>query len=68
MEHCGRAFVFEDVGDLHARIDDPNLDVEPDDVLVNCFFRAGSVLDNIASGRDEAQRGYSASEVLVEAG
>jgi L-arabonate dehydrase len=34
MEHCGRAFVFEDVGDLHARIDDPNLEVEPDDVLV----------------------------------
>jgi L-arabonate dehydrase len=34
MEHCGRAFVFEDVGDLHARIDDPNLDVEPDDILV----------------------------------
>jgi dihydroxy-acid dehydratase len=34
MEHRGRAFVFENIADLHARIDDPNLDVEPDDVLV----------------------------------
>jgi dihydroxy-acid dehydratase len=34
MEHEGRAVVFEDAADLAARIDDPQLDVEPDDVLV----------------------------------
>ncbi len=34
MEHEGRAVVFEDAGDLAARIDDPALDVAPDDVLV----------------------------------
>ena len=38
MQHKGRAVVFEDIDDLNARIDDPKLDVEPDDVLVlkNC--------------------------------
>jgi len=38
MQHKGRAVVFEDVDDLHARIDDPKLDVTPDSVLVlkNC--------------------------------
>jgi dihydroxy-acid dehydratase len=34
MEHEGRAVVFADLADLAARIDDPELDVEPDDVLV----------------------------------
>ncbi len=34
MEHEGRAVVFADLADLAARIDDPGLDVEPDDVLV----------------------------------
>jgi L-arabonate dehydrase len=38
MKHKGRAVVFEDVDDLHARIDDPKLDVDPECVLVlkNC--------------------------------
>jgi dihydroxy-acid dehydratase len=38
MKHKGRAVVFEDIDDLHARIDDENLDVKADDVLVlkNC--------------------------------
>jgi dihydroxy-acid dehydratase len=38
MQHRGRAVVFEDIDDLHRRIDDPALDVNPDDVLVlkNC--------------------------------
>ncbi len=38
MKHKGRAVVFEDIVDLHARIDDPKLDVKADDVLVlkNC--------------------------------
>jgi len=38
MQHKGRAVVFEDVDDLHARIDDPGLDVDADCVLVlkNC--------------------------------
>ncbi len=38
MKHRGRAVVFEDVDDLHRRIDDPELDVNADDVLVlkNC--------------------------------
>ncbi len=38
MQHKGRAVVFEDIDDLHARIDDPKLDVTPADVLVlkNC--------------------------------
>jgi dihydroxy-acid dehydratase len=32
--HCGRAVVFHDYHDMRARIDDPDLDVTPDDVLV----------------------------------
>jgi dihydroxy-acid dehydratase len=34
MEHAGRAVVFSSLEDLAARIDDPALDVTPDDVLV----------------------------------
>ena len=38
MRHRGRAVVFNDIDDLHRRIDDPALDVTRDDVLVlkNC--------------------------------
>ncbi len=38
MKHRGRAVVFENVDDLHRRIDDPALDVTANDVLVlkNC--------------------------------
>jgi dihydroxy-acid dehydratase len=34
LEHEGRAVVFENAEDLGRRIDDPALDVSPDDVLV----------------------------------
>ena len=34
LEHRGRAVVFDSVEDLHARIDDPDLDVDADSVLV----------------------------------
>jgi dihydroxy-acid dehydratase len=34
LTHRGRAVVFEDHADMEHRIDDPNLDVRPDDVLV----------------------------------
>lgn len=34
LDHCGRAVVFDGLDDLNARIDDPNLEVEPDSVLV----------------------------------
>ena len=34
FEHVGRAVVFSSLADLAARIDDPALDVSPDDVLV----------------------------------
>ncbi|MHA1549643.1 MAG: dihydroxy-acid dehydratase [Alphaproteobacteria bacterium] len=34
MEHEGRAVVFSSLDDLSARIDDPDLDVERDDILV----------------------------------
>jgi len=34
MQHTGRAVVFDSVEDLMARIDDPGLDVNPNDVLV----------------------------------
>jgi dihydroxy-acid dehydratase len=34
MRHTGRAVVFDSVEDLTSRIDLPNLDVQPDDVLV----------------------------------
>jgi dihydroxy-acid dehydratase len=34
MQHTGRAVVFDSLDDLAARIDDPNLDVDADDVLV----------------------------------
>ena len=38
MRHRGRAVVFNDIDDLHRRIDDPVLDVNADDILVlkNC--------------------------------
>jgi dihydroxy-acid dehydratase len=38
LKHTGRAVVFVDIEDLHARIDDPKLDVREDDILVlkNC--------------------------------
>jgi len=38
MKHKGRAVVFEDIDDLHRRIDDPKLDVDATSVLVlkNC--------------------------------
>jgi dihydroxy-acid dehydratase len=34
FEHEGRAVVFESLEDLAARVDDPELEVTPDDVLV----------------------------------
>jgi dihydroxy-acid dehydratase len=34
MQHEGRAVVFASIEDMAARIDDPDLDVAPDDVLV----------------------------------
>lgn len=34
MQHRGRAVVFEDIDDYHARVDDPNLDIDPSCVLV----------------------------------
>jgi dihydroxy-acid dehydratase len=34
LKHRGRAVVFEDHDDLHRRVDDPSLDVRPEDVLV----------------------------------
>ena len=34
FEHEGRAVVFSSLEDLAARVDDPALDVEPDDILV----------------------------------
>ena len=34
LTHRGRALVFEDHDDMEHRIDDPDLDVTPDDVLV----------------------------------
>ena len=38
LSHTGRAVVFEDIEDFHARIDDPGLDVDESCVLVlkNC--------------------------------
>jgi dihydroxy-acid dehydratase len=38
LKHTGRAVVFDDIEDLHSRIDDPGLDVREDDILVlkNC--------------------------------
>jgi dihydroxy-acid dehydratase len=34
LRHRGRALVFDSVEDMHARIDDPGLDVDEDSVLV----------------------------------
>jgi dihydroxy-acid dehydratase len=34
LEHRGRAVVFDSIEDMHARIDDPDLDVDPTSVLV----------------------------------
>ncbi|MFK3983272.1 dihydroxy-acid dehydratase [Micromonospora sp. NPDC050397] len=34
LSHRGRAVVFDSIEDLHARIDDPDLDVDADSVLV----------------------------------
>jgi dihydroxy-acid dehydratase len=34
LQHRGRAMVFDSIEDFHARIDDPDLDVDADSVLV----------------------------------
>jgi dihydroxy-acid dehydratase len=34
LRHRGRAVVFDSIEDMHARIDDPDLQVDPDSVLV----------------------------------
>jgi dihydroxyacid dehydratase/phosphogluconate dehydratase len=34
IQHRGRALVFDSIEDFHARIDDPELDVDPNTVLV----------------------------------
>ncbi len=34
LQHRGRAVVFHSISDLQARIDDPGLDVNPEDILV----------------------------------
>jgi dihydroxy-acid dehydratase len=34
LQHRGRAVVFDSIEDLHARIDDPGLDVDADSVLI----------------------------------
>jgi len=34
LQHRGRAMVFDSVEDMHARIDDPDLDVDADSVLI----------------------------------
>jgi dihydroxy-acid dehydratase len=34
LQHRGRAVVFSSLADLSARIDDPDLDIEPEDVMV----------------------------------
>jgi dihydroxy-acid dehydratase len=34
LQHRGRAVVFKSIQDLKERVNDPNLDVKPDDVLV----------------------------------
>ncbi|HTR82464.1 MAG TPA: IlvD/Edd family dehydratase [Bacteroidota bacterium] len=34
MKHKGRAVVFESMEDYHARVDDPNLDIDPSCVIV----------------------------------
>ena len=34
LQHRGRAVVFDSIEDLHARLDDPELDVDADSVLV----------------------------------
>jgi len=34
MQHRGRAVVFESISDLQERIDDPALEVDPEDILV----------------------------------
>ncbi len=34
MKHTGKAVVFEDIEDFHARVDDPNLPVDENSVLV----------------------------------
>ena len=38
MQHRGRAIVFEDIDHFKEKVNDPDLDVEPNDVLVlkNC--------------------------------
>jgi dihydroxy-acid dehydratase len=38
MKHRGRAVVFESIEDFHARVDDPNLDIDETSVMVlkNC--------------------------------
>ena len=34
LQHRGRAVVFDSIEDFHARVDDPDLDVDADSVMV----------------------------------
>jgi L-arabonate dehydrase len=38
LKHRGRAVVFENIDDFHARVDDPNLDIDENSIMVlkNC--------------------------------
>ena len=44
LSHRGRAVVFESIEDLHARIDDPRLDVDESSVLVLQGLRAQAAI------------------------
>ncbi len=51
LRHRGQAVVFDSVEDLHARIDDPDLDVDADSVLVlrGCGPRAYPGMPEVAN-------------------
>ncbi len=34
LKHSGKAVVFENIEDYHARIDDPELDIDQDSIMV----------------------------------
>ena len=65
LTHRGRAVVFEDHEDMERRIDDPELDVGPEDVLV---MRNGGPMDRVDRWTGHARVGLPAPAQKAAAG
>ena len=66
MKHRGRAVVFENIEDYHARIDDPELDIDENCVMVlkNCGpkgYPGMAEVGNMRAAAEAAEEGHHAT-------